>query len=166
MEHTIQENYSKKPVGAKIKPIKYMINDDGCWICTSHKGAAGYPNVYRNRAQQRMARYVYELKTGIKVPEKKILSHSCKNPACINPEHMRVFTQRESVAERDKLGRQSKGENVHSAKLTEADVINIRKEIARGIKQAELARQYNVAFTTINRIHRKRSWKHVQIDSL
>ena len=48
------------------------------------------------------------------------------------------------------------------AKLNEEDVHTIRFELLRGTKQADLAREYGVSRSLINRIHRGKCWRHVQ----
>lgn len=50
------------------------------------------------------------------------------------------------------------GENHHQSKLTEKDVLFIRKSI---LKPTELALKYNVTYRTIHNIIKKKTWKNL-----
>lgn len=52
-----------------------------------------------------------------------------------------------------------RGERVNTAKLTEVDIINIRKDIR---KRSIIAHEYNVGVGNIGRIQRYEAWKHVK----
>lgn len=39
-------------------------------------------------------RMAYELFYGIKPPEDKVVMHSCDNPPCVNPSHLKLLRQR------------------------------------------------------------------------
>jgi DNA invertase Pin-like site-specific DNA recombinase len=58
--------------------------------------------------------------------------------------------------------RQSKGEDRHSAKLTEDDVVEIRKLSNGGVHFKELSKEFGVSDTQIRRIVKKERWKHVR----
>jgi len=54
-----------------------------------------------------------------------------------------------------------KGEKQGSAKLTDKKVSNIKKQLKQGARNIDLARQYNVNVTTIERIKYGKGWKHI-----
>ena len=63
----------------------------GCWVW---RGATlkGYGVVYlggvgRDRKQMLAHRYAYETLAG-PIPERLVIDHLCRNPACVNPAHM------------------------------------------------------------------------------
>ena len=58
-------------------------------------------------------------------------------------------------------GKTSKGEHRPLAKLTEADVKQIRKLAKEGMAQAQIARMYNVSKSTIHDTVHYRQWKHI-----
>ena len=61
-------------------------------------------------------------------------------------------------------GLYTRGENKHSAKLTETDVKEIRKKYVKGDKEygaKPLARRYGVSSTTIRYIIQKKKWREV-----
>lgn len=49
-----------------------------------------------------------------------------------------------------------------AAKLTEADVSEIRQALAGGIQGIELSRQYGVTRSVISQIKKRKTWRHVQ----
>jgi len=57
--------------------------------------------------------------------------------------------------------RLARGERHGSAKLTAADVLEIRRLAAAGVTKAVLARQFGVGQTTVGKIIRRELWRHV-----
>jgi len=57
-----------------------------------------------------------------------------------------------------------KGENNPASTLKEKDVIEIRKDLKKGIKQREIAKKYNVHFTTISKIKTRKYWTHIGVN--
>ncbi len=85
--------------------------------------------------------------------------HSCDNPRCCNPEHMRLGTHQENMRDMRSRGRQSRGEHRPAAKLTEQDILDIRA--ISGMSQRAIADQYGVTPTAINLIINRKSWHHI-----
>lgn len=84
-------------------------------------------------------------------------AHSCGNPPCINWRHLRWATAIENAADRWSQGTMRTGEALHCSKLTEANVLEVRRRVAAGETQTSLAHEFNVHVPAINRIvHRKR----------
>jgi hypothetical protein len=54
-----------------------------------------------------------------------------------------------------------RGENHSHAKLTVADVIEIRRARSLGVGQKMLAKVYNVRYQSIQAIDHRRTWNHV-----
>jgi hypothetical protein len=91
-------------------------------------------------------------------PGELCVCHKCDNPRCINPEHLFLGTRAENSADRDRKGRQARGERNGPAKLTEEQVRAIRAD-ERGCRK--LAKAYGVHMGTILSIRAKRTWRHV-----
>lgn len=65
--------------------------NSGCWIWIGGHSANGYGNARYpkngvNKVQP-VHRIVYELEKG-PIPPKMDLDHLCRNPACVNPDHL------------------------------------------------------------------------------
>lgn len=54
-----------------------------------------------------------------------------------------------------------RGSRQHLSKLTENDVISIKRLLQLGEKQKEIARKYGISPATVNSIAKGRTWKHV-----
>lgn len=81
-----------------------------CWLWTGEASSHfGYGRLHVNGRRTRAHRYSWELHNGA-VPEGKFLLHSCDNPRCVRPEHLRVGTQRENMADKTARGRQARGQ--------------------------------------------------------
>jgi hypothetical protein len=75
----------------------FMCPMSGCWLW----GGAGDPLGYGRftiKGKTRLAhRVAYTLVTGIVLSSKMVLDHLCRNPACVNPAHLKCGTQRDNV---------------------------------------------------------------------
>lgn len=69
--------------------------NSGCWLWM---GAAslGYGRLYHNRLNRPAHQISYEINVG-PIPVGHELDHLCRNPACVNPEHLEPVTHRENV---------------------------------------------------------------------
>ena len=52
-----------------------------------------------------------------------------------------------------------------SAKLTEADVPEVRRRLAAGERTSDVARAFGVGFTAVDAIKRGTTWKHVPLEA-
>lgn len=94
--------------------------------------------------------------------------HSCDNPPCINPKHLRWGTATDNCQDMVDRAR-VKGERNARAKLTEAQVLEIRRRyIPTGGYPAgppsnanALAAEHGVTATVIRNIVMRRSWGHI-----
>jgi len=144
------------------KEITWTVDENGCWICTSHSCSNirnGYPKICRNKVKYRLSRYMYEEKYGI-IPKNMQACHRCDNPACINPDHIFLGTVLDNVKDMMVKGRgnKQKGEGVGTSKLTEGQVIEICKKLKNEISLTEIAGEYNVSKHAIFRIKTGRNW--------
>jgi hypothetical protein len=98
--------------------------------------------------------------SGVSIADGLDVLHSCDNPPCVNPAHLRPGTNDDNV--RDKLSRerQARGETGGMAKLTTAAVREIKAALPTATNAA-LAAAYGVAPMTIHAIRIGRTWRHV-----
>jgi hypothetical protein len=132
-------------------------SESGCWVWKGSK-RKGYGLMWRDGQATSAHRVCYEAFKG-PIPKGMVVRHSCDNPSCINPGHLDLGTQAENVADREARGRRDvKGEQVGTAKLTEANVLEIRSSEVSGVK---LAKKFGVHPTTISFIKSRKTWTHV-----
>jgi hypothetical protein len=95
-----------------------------------------------------------------------VVIHTCDNPTCINPDHLRVATQSENITDAVSKGRSSSfghvGEANSSAKLTVEEVQEIRTLYKTGnYSQRALARTFDVSQFVVYSIVNNKLWSHV-----
>jgi len=96
-----------------------------------------------------------------KWPDNQI-NHICCNPACVRVDHLEDVTRQEDIDYKVKLGRQTKGSQHGTSKLTEVQIESIRIEYAAGgVFLWQLAEKYGVSREQIGRIVNKKQWRHV-----
>lgn len=148
--------------------------NSGCWLWTGSVDKRGYGQL---RVATKMLKYASHVALseyrGIVVGKGECACHHCDNPACVNPDHLFVGTQRDNMRDAARKGRVNlaglelgrrtprvakRGEQTGSAKLTEADVKAIR---SASVGCLRLARRFGVGPTTIKAVRNGRTWKHV-----
>lgn len=102
----------------------------------------------------------WELYNETKVPPGFVVRHTCDRHQCLNPQHLETGTHRDNMADREarERGRQPKGEASGMAKLTNADVLEIR---TRTLSIRLAAVRYGVSTTMIKHIRARRNWTHI-----
>lgn len=80
----------------------------GCWIWTGHTYSNGYGVLKVFGKDVSAHRYSYQLHKG-PIPDGMEILHSCDVRGCINPDHLRVGTHQENMAEAAERGRMPRG---------------------------------------------------------
>jgi len=91
------------------------INKDtknSCHEWTAHLVSSGYGGFKYKRKQWLAHRFTYILHHG-EIPKGKVIMHKCDNKKCVNPDHLKLGTQVENIADMVAKGRaaRQKGEN-------------------------------------------------------
>lgn len=129
----------------------------GCWEWNGTIDGYGYGVI--DHAKHRYRAHVLAVQfDGRQIPDGHIVRHKCDNRRCVNPAHLETGTARDNAQDAVDRGRNSRGEKHGCAKLTEADVRNIRD--AEG-SYAAIARQFGIARPTAARIKKRLAWAHV-----
>lgn len=133
-----------------------------CWIWVGGCTDKGYGRVRFQWKVWLAHRLAYKLHYG-PFPEEFDICHHCDNPPCMNPEHLFRGTAKDNILDMMMKGRagSAPGTRNASAKLTESDVIEIRRLHTQGISYTQLVLLYRVGKTTVSRIIRRKSWKHI-----
>jgi hypothetical protein len=69
---------------------------DTCWEWTARRDVLGYGQLLWNQRAGRAHRVAYEYFVG-PIPDGLELDHLCRNPPCVNPDHLEAVTHRENV---------------------------------------------------------------------
>ena len=81
---------------------------DDCWGWSGSTSGAGYGQVERWEGNQRHRTYAHRMSLqihGVDIPEGMVVLHSCDNPPCTNPRHLRVGTQLDNMRDARDKGR-------------------------------------------------------------
>ncbi len=135
---------------------------ESCWLWTASVLGMGYGQITKNgRGEMIKAHRASYIMAYGAVPKGKLVCHSCDMPGCVNPQHLFLGSCADNHADRNKKGRQAKGENSGQAKLTEEKVLEIRA-LVDSYTQEELAKMYNTCKATIWNVVMRKTWKHIE----
>lgn len=134
---------------------------NGCKEWVAGKTSDGYGVVNFNNKSLLAHRVAIELFLGLS-PAGMMVCHKCDNPACVNPQHLFLGSQKDNMKDMRIKGRR-KGINCRElngrAKLTMSAAQEIRQKRDGGYTLKQLATEYGVAFSTISRVSRQENWK-------
>ena len=140
---------------------KYIkLNSVSCWLWTGCIVRGGYGQIRINGKGVYAHRYSYEKNNGA-IPEGVLVRHTCNVPSCVNPNHLVLGTHQDNMDDKVNSGRQSKGETHLSSKLTNIDVLSIRKRLSLGHTTRDIAKDFPVGHAQISSINTGKSWSHI-----
>jgi len=147
------------PLIDRIEATGWDVDDgSGCWIWRGRVDWFGYPMIKFNAKQTRVHRAIWEIHNGIDFPANMNALHSCDTPSCMNPEHIRPGTQVENIADMVAKGRQVRAPG---SNLTEHDIREIRRRVASGERQIDVARELGIDTGTMSKIINRKLFKWV-----
>ncbi|SRR6266403_283499 len=77
---------------SRIKAKRVILLDNDCWKWTGYKDKLGYGHLIFHRAKYLAHRLFYERLIG-PIPNGLVLHHECRNPWCVNPQHVRPVSK-------------------------------------------------------------------------
>lgn len=153
-----------------------VIKTDNCWLWTAGRAGSQLYGAFKiDGIQRRAHRVAWELVNG-PIPPGLVVLHACDNPICVNPAHLRLGTNAENSADMVAKGRQAtgehsgsrlhlekrpRGERHHKAKLTEAQVREMRTLAESGVSSPKLAKQFGITKAAVLDIIHRRHWSHI-----
>ena len=139
-------------------------NPDECWPWTAKIERNGYGRIQvggKGSPQIGAHRLSFRIANGF---DPQVVMHSCDNPVCVNPAHLKAGTYRENMADMDAKGRRRTvvplGTAHPKAKLDPDKVRFIRAHPE--MSHAALARMFSVGATTIRSIRDGKNWAHLK----
>jgi hypothetical protein len=146
------------------KKVQKPSAESECWIWTGAVVKSGHGLAWNGERVVPAHRLALEI-SGSPVPGDRLACHRCNNPKCVNPSHLYAGTHADNA--RDAIAAGSfhfnpapRGEANRSAKLTCADVAEIRRLSGLGFSQRELGRQFGVTHCAIGKVLHGETWSH------
>lgn len=176
---------SKDPM-QRIKN-RVRIDKNGCWNWLGGKDKDGYGKTTFKFKTYRPHRLAYAATYG-PIPEGQLVLHKCDNPACCNPDHLFLGSQKDNIQDAIRKGRfkfncntnfdhlrgqnhylnkhpekRKLGEDCLWSKLKEEQVIEIRRlHKEQKISAYRLAKMFGVSKFCTLQIIRRKTWKHIE----
>jgi len=154
---------TRVPIGSSLSfRLEFYSKPEGeCIIWTGTK-SRGYGKLMYNGKERLAHRLSYEVNRG-PIPEGMQVLHKCDNPSCINPDHLFIGTIQDNMDDRNAKGRcnPAKGESSNLSKLSNQDVVEIKKLSKEGSSLRGLASRFNVTMQNVWMIARNKTWKHI-----
>lgn len=165
------------PGDAERFSAKTVVDGD-CIVFTGDLNHAGYGAFYVGKYSVRAHRFAWSMVNG-PIPDGVDVSHRCHRRACVNVAHLYLASHQVNMNHSARDGRMARGarhrrvqspelwprgENIPGSKLTEAQVIEIRRRYRKGQRGAgcpALGRMYGVSHETIRAIVSGETWAHV-----
>lgn len=122
----------------------------GCWLWTGATNPKGYGIFGWDGETWRAHRASYRLHKGD--PGTAKVMHGCDTPACVNPDHLHLGTQRQNMADRKIKGRWAGG---RPAALTAEQRSQISRRARMGESLTSIARSLGVARATVQTAKRQ-----------
>lgn len=153
----------KTRLRARLKVFRGTLPVNACWPWGGNQNRQKYGLIWNKDAHSKTSlahRVAFEafhrpLQAG------ECVLHTCNNPSCCNPRHLRAGTREENAAQRDREGRATRGSSHHLTRLTESRVVELRAAYVAGSSTGALARQEGLSYKTIWKIVTRKTWKHV-----
>jgi len=170
--------FTQKDIDRFWSKVDKISNPNGCWEWTASKQnrKVGYGKFQMKNKSCLAHRISWLLHYG-KIPKNIYVCHKCDNSICVNPNHLFLGTPNDNIQDMVKKNHHAKGNNHGSvthperivkgekhanSKLTKNQIIEIRKKyIPNIISMPQLAKEYNVDWTTIRQIVNRITWKHI-----
>ena len=138
----------------------------GCLEWTGPRHEQGYGRVW-DADRRRVVyahRLAYELAHGVDLARGQVVRHACDNPCCVNVAHLELGTQGDNMRDKATRGRARAlhGEANPLARLTEADVREVRARLAAGDSQRAVAAAFGISQPRVAAIAAGRAWSHVK----
>lgn len=167
--------------------------DDACWPWLAGRDQDGaYGRAFDGKRTRPAQALAWEFANGCSVPKGLGVLHSCDNPPCCNPKHLRPGTPKDNTNDRvirnrlivpyrdypvaddrrptgDRNGarthpemvvRGQRASEIHwvARKLTEVEVLEMRRAYRGGASLAGLSRKFGVCAAQVHRIVNRQRW--------
>lgn len=134
---------------------------DGCWCWT---GTGSRYGMFWSGDGRRIGahRFSYEMHRG-PIPNGMLVMHTCDNPKCVNPDHLRLGTPKDNMEDMDRKGRRRTGARRGEAcsfSALNADAVRFIRAHPE-MRLTDLGERFGVTPNTIRAVRIGKTWTHV-----
>lgn len=134
---------------------------DECWPWVGNRTDREYGVFWVDGKNVRAHRYVLILEKGEPSDPALFALHSCDNPPCCNPAHLRWGTSQDNSDDMVLRKRSPRGERSGSAKITEEIASKILKMRVEGFKVDEISSSLSISRDLVMGIYIGKNWSHL-----
>lgn len=141
-----------KPIPVEDRIMKFIDvkSDNECWEFLGFKNNDGYGKIgISNNKTESAHRVIYRLYKG-DIPKDKVIMHTCDNPSCCNPKHLKIGTQNDNIQDMVNKSRNITRVGIRMPKELVEDIKNNYKG-QRGFK-IQMAIKYNCSPSTVTNL--------------
>lgn len=139
---------------ARVEPD----SNGGCWLWGGAQ-KNGYGHIIMPGGKTTSThRAMYQAVRG-EIPEGLCVCHRCDVRACVNPDHLWLGTHADNAADKEAKGPKPKVERNCKAKMSEADVVELRALRSEGVSLKDIAKRFGVTSATAGKAARGDTWK-------
>lgn len=91
------------------------LQDDECWVWFGLLDKSGY-GIFKTEFTASAHRFSYELHKG-RIPDGLHVLHTCNNPPCVNPSHLKIGTNKDNIADKIAAGNHKHSEETRKTLL-------------------------------------------------
>lgn len=108
------------------------------------------------------SRVSWKLSNGKFPPKGIIVRHTCDNPLCVNPNHLKTGTTKDNSEDMVKRDRSLRGQKHHNSKIADTDAIQIIELLNKGLYPEEISKKLNIPRTIVSSVKTGKSWAHLE----
>ena len=161
--------YTRKPRRTICDDLKdYVLNGKHGTTCepwwgyiNDARGGRGYLHAYGcfgaaavDKVPSIASRVALGFKLNREIKPDHLAIHSCDNPSCVNPNHIREGTHKDNARDMMLRERSKSG-------FTNKQILGIYKRLERGESLRAIAKRFGVQMPAIWKISKQRTWTHV-----
>lgn len=133
---------------------------DACWMWLQSVDRNGYGRTFWDGRCTQAHRIAWQIING-PIPKGIQILHTCDNSSCVNPTHLYAGSHRDNMNDMVRRSRLPRGIRHHRARLSEADVKEIRASAA-GSSQSAIAKRFGITQSHVRKIVLRKLWQHVK----
>ncbi len=131
----------------------------GCWLWLGKPRPDGYGQLGING--ERWLTHIYSWFLAYGTRPTQFLLHSCDNPPCVNPDHLREGTQKENIQDAVVRRRIAYGERHGRSVLKEWQAKSVIEMVKQNIAVKNIAQTLNITESPVYLIKNNTTWRHL-----